>query len=528
MPEEKRHQAIDEQRRTLLGGAAGALSLGAAWPLAGCGGGGGGGATAAPTPAPAPAPIDQSAPTLASISPGKDATAVALESSIVLTFSEDIKLAADAITLTNAAGKLACSVSVSGNTATLKPSIALQVDTAYTVNMTAGITDLAGNAFSASSSSFSTGSSKAALPLGAMIMDSFIKRYWSGADFPKWNALPTLQSNGIKIARGWVTTLSFPELRTTPRDQWHTLPWKNGYWSCLEVTGAMLRDAADAGLKLQAVLFLSDQAASAGGQPLATEWAGLSAVQLAEKVEAHAVNVAQYYKSLGLDIDVFEFGNETDFGLCGIELGKTVAVPAGVDPVNDPAWMRDNVYAKTAPLLKAAIRGVKSVYPASRALLHTAGFGYSKDDIAARGFFKSMIELGVPFEVAGYSYPYMFIGGAVPQPFFRQSSFIRSIDSTRALGKSVQIVEYNYPADPKGMISAPAAEFPFTDAGQAAFVTAMANALRGRLEALHYWYPDWYPGFDPSHPEHESCGLFTAPDVARPALAALKAIAQGN
>lgn len=363
------------------------------------------------------------------------------------------------------------------------------------------------------------------MALGAMLTDTYLRYRFSQPNTKPWDVAPTLAGNGFGWVRVGVTTLSFPELRA--RSDWYNLSFQNGYWSSLEVAGATLQNAAAQGMRLHAMLYFSDQPANASQQLRPAAWAGLSETAVAVKVEEHARTVAAYYKSLGLAIEVFEIGNETDFGFCGWQLGTTVPVTAGADPVNDPVWMRDHLWVNAAPLLKAGIRGVLSVYPEAKILLHVSGFGYSRDNVAATGFFQSMTDLGVRFDIAGYSFPYMFGSPTLPQPYFAQPEFAAALTRTAALfGKPVQIVEFAYPASPAGATVTPASAYPFTPAGQAAFITDFAVAVRGKVEALHYFYPDYYAGFDPSQPALEGGGLFSAVGVVRPGLGVFKAIAE--
>jgi arabinogalactan endo-1,4-beta-galactosidase len=279
---------------------------------------------------------------------------------------------------------------------------------------------------------------------------------------------------------------------------------------------------------LHAVLFLSDQAAHAGIQARPAAWSSLSESELLDAVREHGATVAAYYRSLGLDIEVFQIGNEIDFGICGVRLFETLQPPPGVDALNDPAWMRDNLWVKVGPILKAAIEGVRSVYPGASVLLHVAGFGYSNDNIAASAFFQSMDAHAVPFDIAGLSYPYMFIGSSVPQPYFADASFLSALDRIASLGRPIEIVEFAYPSKPEGTTTTPAAAYPFTPTGQAAFVRDFIAAVKGRVRAVHYFYPDYYNGFSPGQPELEGCGLFASPGIALPALNTFNAVAEGE
>lgn len=514
----KAKESVDLQRRNLVKAAlalVGTVSLG---PLTSCGGGGGDGGAQPPT--------DTTPPSITDVSPANGTTSVTRDFAPEVTFSEQIAATADAVTLTGPRGLASASLTVSGTKIRVTPERRLGFGERYTLKVTSSVKDLAGNPYPGSSTEFSTIPRNTALSLGAMIIDSYVRRRWSSPGTTTWNSLPNLFDSGFEWMRVWVTTQTFPELRANPPDQWYKFPWRNEYWSCLEVSGALLREAADIGFRQQAVLFLSHMTAHAGQQFRPPEWAGLSEDAVAAKIEEHAKNVASYYKSLGLSIEVFEIGNETDFGLCGVQLGDTVPVPPGVDPVNDPAWMRDNVWTLMAPMMKAAIRGVREVYPTSKILLHVAGFGYSNNNVAPKGFFQSMIDLGVQFDIAGLSYPYMHAGNAVPQPYFKQTEFLGTLDFIANLGKAVQIVEFDYPNASTGMIHAAPAEYPFTPNGQAAFITDFSAAVRGKVEAIHYWYPDWYPGFDSTHPELENCGLFSALGAGLSALEVFNAIAE--
>ncbi|MFZ1851740.1 MAG: glycosyl hydrolase 53 family protein [Nitrosomonas sp.] len=500
---------------------AGLASLSSASPVALVGCGGGGEESSGVT--------DVTAPTLMSQVPAAGASAVSRTSVVRLTFSERVTVASGALTLSTAAAPVESSIAVTGQEVTLRPVRKLGFGKRYTVSaLNTGIKDAIGNSYLGSSSTFTTIERNSALALGAVVMDTYLRRRWTEPSRNPWDVLPDLADNGFEWLRVAVTTRSFPELRATTA--WHTIPFKSEYWSSLEVSGALLREAADLGFRLHAVLFLSHQAADAGEgrQARPAEWTGLTEAEVETRVQQHATAVATYYKSLGLDIEVFEIGNEIDFGVCGIRLGETVAVPGNIDAVNDPIWMRDNLWKLGAPLLKAAIRGVRAVYSDAKILLHVAGFGYSRLNIAATGFFQSMIDLGVPFDIAGLSFPYQFNGPDVAQPYFANSDFLATLNQIANLGRPLQIVEFSYPADPSGTSKTPASKYPFTPAGQAAFIGAFAEAVRGKVDSIFYFYPDYYAGFAPSSPELEGGGLFNSTTTARPGLEVFNAIAESR
>ncbi len=515
MSSNKNHERdIDAKRRQVVAGSLAIVGTASTGLLAGCGGGGGGSSSGGRA--------DVTPLTLMWMAPANGATNAGVDTRITLVFSESVTVGSNAISVTGPSGTVATAMTVSGANVTLTPVNSLSPGQKYAITVTSGVKDAAGNAYTGSTASFTATAQAVSLAAGAMVSDSYYSYRFSTPPARPWDVLQYLRGNGFRWLRMWVTTLSYPELRTT--SDWSALGWKDAYWACLEASGAILAAAAALGFRLQAVLFLSDQAAHAGQQPLAATWAGLTPTQLAAAVQESAAATASYYQSLGLNIEVFEIGNEIDFGVCGIYMGTTVPVPAGVDPVNTPSWMEENIWGPSAPLLKAAISGVLSVYPNAKTLLHIAGFGYSTGNIAAYSFFQSMVNLGVPFDIAGLSYPYMFSGGDVPQPYFAQADFLSALDSIAAVGRPIQIVEFDYPAAPAGITKTPSPSYPFTPAGQANFVQDLANAVNGRVESLWYWAADSYPDSPnaANTPELVSSGLFSAYDTPRPALAVFK------
>ncbi|MCX7174424.1 MAG: Ig-like domain-containing protein [Proteobacteria bacterium] len=105
--------------------------------------------------------IDTKAPTITSFSPATQATGVAINSNIVLTFSESIQRGSGNIALMTSSGTLVATydaatsgnISISGNTLTVHPASDLGYHTGYALVVTPGsLKDLAGNAYAGTSS----------------------------------------------------------------------------------------------------------------------------------------------------------------------------------------------------------------------------------------------------------------------------------------------------------------------------------------------------------------------------------------
>lgn len=106
---------------------------------AACGGGGGGGGS----------PPDTDVPVVTATSPQNNAANVPVDSVIAVTFSEPIDpatLTAEAVSIRSGFNTRAGTISYSGTTATFTPNAVLDTGAMYTVHVSPGVTDAAGNA----------------------------------------------------------------------------------------------------------------------------------------------------------------------------------------------------------------------------------------------------------------------------------------------------------------------------------------------------------------------------------------------
>ncbi len=172
--------------------------------LTGCGGGGGGGDNA-PAPASPAGNVDSTPPTVLSATPGSNATGVSGNSTVVVNFSEAVNGATTTSMRLSASGvALPGTVTQSVNrlTATFAPASPLACGIAHTVQLTSGITDVAGNALVPTSWSF------AAKPIGAW---SFVDgNAGTGINNNKAfnGATPRIVSLNSKLYAAWAEGLS--------------------------------------------------------------------------------------------------------------------------------------------------------------------------------------------------------------------------------------------------------------------------------------------------------------------------------
>jgi arabinogalactan endo-1,4-beta-galactosidase len=361
------------------------------------------------------------------------------------------------------------------------------------------------------------------------VVDAYLAgQVWGG----KWSGLDPLQTmadNGFQWVRVGVLTTSSQYLRETPPSEWGTLPWRDEYWSSLEYTEQILKEASNRGYHLNLFFYLSDKGAHGERQDAPAEWAGLSVTETASALETYTYNTTRYYKDRGLNIELYDIGNEIDCGILNFRPGERIDLPSGVDVNTNMDYMKNNVWKTEAILLKSAISGVKQADPDAKIVLHIARLGISPGDLFVKSFFETMVAEGVDFDFAGLSLPYPYAGWALPQ-YSSLSWFQRlqqTIDFIASLGKGVIFSEGAYPHDSSGIEGDPMADYPYSPVGQAAWVHDQLrfDSNNDYVAGLFYFYPDWFPGMstDATTLNLQSSGLFASETEIEPAMEELQA-----
>ena len=239
--------------------------------------------------------------------------------------------------------------------------------------------------------------------VGCYPCDSLVWRYWRDPHSPwrEHSSIESLRRHGFQWIRFGITTRSSAEL-SAARD-WASLPWKHDYWSSREMGERVLSAAAAAGMRLYLFLFLSETAAHGGQQIPPTAWQDGDVLSTCEALEQYCFETARYYETRGIEIDVYEVGNEIERGICGFRPDERVPRPPEVDQLRDVQWMRENVWTSEALMLTAAIRGIKRADPEGQIVLHISTRP-SPEDLLVVAFFEAMVQAGVPFDYAGLSY----------------------------------------------------------------------------------------------------------------------------
>lgn len=355
---------------------------------------------------------------------------------------------------------------------------------------------------------------------GFVSADSLTESVWGYA--PGYNPFPILSSNGMSLARIRITTVSDPALESTPFSQWSTLPWNSDYWASLQMGTQELLQAGSLGWQKYLELFLSDGPYS---QNAPAAWQGLSQAETAAQLQAYTYATVSGLKAQGIDIDLYSPGSEIQLGIDGFVPGQLLPAPQGSSAYEDIDFMEENVWPVEAQLLNAAITGIRQADPTAKIVLHVAGLESSPANIWIKAFFATMIDQGVPFDVAGLSLPYMSSNWTLPQ--YSTSCWFQKVDAVLRdiayLGKKAIVSESAYPGLTTNLsANNPMQDFPITPQGQAAWVDAnlVFGSNNPNLMGFNYFYPEWFPGFGGPNPptDLEANGLFYNASTIRPGL----------
>ncbi len=190
-------------------------------------------------------------------------------------------------------------------------------------------------------------------------------------------------------------------------------------------------------------------------------WNTLDDDQMATAIQAYATLVATDVLATGATVDVWDIGNEVDFGTAGvapqgINCATPYVAPDGVDPAigsmsittllqDDDAtriaWLSAHVWPHEAKLLGAARNGILAVDANARFETHMS---QSSSATFAVGFYQAMIDGGFSPDTLGFSY--YPSSNATPG---RAAAFKNTVSTVHAMfGKPVFLAEFAYPAGP--------------------------------------------------------------------------------
>jgi arabinogalactan endo-1,4-beta-galactosidase len=267
--------------------------------------------------------------------------------------------------------------------------------------------------------------------------------------------------------------------------------------------------AQAAGLRPYVVIFLSENWADLVKQPVPAIWKDLDAGAKLRAIETYAERVARRFADEKIDVELFEIGNEIDFGLCGV-FEEAWPKRVSVD------HMRANIWPRMAPMIAAAQRGVRKVRPDARFTLHLAQWNKADWCIA---FWRFMREQGVAVDLAGLSYFPTSVAESSERPLPYLVAIAQKIRD--AIGVPVLICETGYPSEPNfpGQFAdwnKPVDGYPLNAEGQRRWLVDFLAATRASpaIAGAYYWSPEGTTG-----DLWRAFALFDADGNAGPAIA---------
>ncbi|MBS3788935.1 glycosyl hydrolase 53 family protein, partial [Candidatus Bipolaricaulota bacterium] len=381
------------------------------------------------------------------------------------------------------------------------------------------------------------------LILGGQIQYYLAHKNWDD-HWKEVNPLKVLHENGMDWIQVRLTTTSIDELRNTGPEEWDDLPdedwWEYFHGGSLEYVEQILKEASSIGMKLNLGFYLSHEGAHSSVQKTPPKWKGLELNELISTVHDYCFQTTEYFKERGLNIEIYNVGNEIQEGILGYLPGQKIPIPDHVDdPLANISYMRSKVWKVEARLLKAAIRGIKESDNDAKITIHVSG---SSGKELINPFFQTMVSEGVEFDYAGITFPGVERDWPVR---FKDDPFgwIKPIiDHLQTLNKKVIFSEFTYPNDPSGIggvplpvpdlpkwkthVSAPG--YPLTPSGQAKWVRDFLSFCRREenVAGAFYYYPEFFPGICEEqvkcYPPDEGFGLFSSDQKARLALSQFK------
>lgn len=235
-------------------------------------------------------------------------------------------------------------------------------------------------------------------------------------------------------------------------------------------------------------LFLSDDIANAGQGSCPGEWRAYSLEELAENLGEDCKRCVDIFRENSITIKSYTIGNESEWGICGYRLNDKVDVE-GLSSDEEFDWLRANLWAPTAYLLKACCKVIKEYAPECDIIIHSDSIG--KKQFTSE-YFRYLEEEKVPFDKIGLTYNPWTIWD---EDYHCFEKIERTIKKLKKWDKPIWIVEYCYPNKPvtNGELSdiLPDERYTYTRAGQLNFhLDFISFCRKNDIERLFFWRPE--------------------------------------
>lgn len=186
---------------------------------------------------------------------------------------------------------------------------------------------------------------------------------------------------------------------------------------------------------------------------LSRSWEECSLDEMCAALEQYGMLAARDILATGCRVNVWDIGNETNFGFAGVSVGRKTAVNPKLEkakpmwiyprPHLGAGWLAKNVWPYNARMMVAVATGIRRVDPKAKVSVHIATA--IADTHYVVKYYKTLMENGFRPDEAGISfYP------STPGIWFDQLKRFKEIVSAvfRNCGLKTFVAEYAYPSSP--------------------------------------------------------------------------------
>ncbi|WP_391570708.1 glycosyl hydrolase 53 family protein [Cohnella sp.] len=198
-------------------------------------------------------------------------------------------------------------------------------------------------------------------------------------------------------------------------------------------------------------------------------WETLTLTQMTDVLEQYGALVAQEFYDAGVTVNVWDLGNEVDFGTAGVSVAPMPGAyeseqganwykaPDGVNPTigtesvssllamtetDRIAWLETNLWPYEAQLLNAVREGILTVFPNAEFSTHIS---QSLSANFAIAFYEAMEVNGFPIDQLGFSlFPSAFASSSDSLLVFQYA--MKAVKDH--FGKPIFLAEFAYPSGP--------------------------------------------------------------------------------
>lgn len=242
-------------------------------------------------------------------------------------------------------------------------------------------------------------------------------------------------------------------------------------------------------------------------------WTSQPITVMTKAMSEYAARVAKQILATGAEVNVWDLGNEVEFGVAGVAVRSftestaywSYSAPDAVDPEigkmtamqlfgmpDRTAWLKQHLWPHMGAIFAAVAAGVRSVDPHARFSTHTSTTAFYFPELLS-DFWQSMSDAGIDFDELGVSYYPTATGGSLAT-FQATATLLKE-----RYGKKVFIAEAGYPSGTMGppfAWNSPLVEYPQDQDGEYRFYRDLTawGATSGVLSGIRPWAPDYSLG----------------------------------